>query len=134
MSKSKLIEIVSEDKIFEVARDFGFEVNELGESIYLIKSKHDNWQTEEVYRDGSGKFEIRLNHKNDSMKPRMRGSRGMYHIQRYEMSYVSLLKYIRKHDNYVESNPNKNMSSSLKELGRMNSLFAMIENKKVVGI
>lgn len=132
MSESKLEHIVSEDKIFKVCKEFGFKVDEVGESIYLIKSKYDNWQTEEIYRGGSGRVEIRLNHMNSSIKPRMKGSRGHYHIQRYEMSYVALLKYIRKHDSYVENNPNRNLSGNLKELSKMDKLFAMISDKKVV--
>lgn len=120
--------ILNEEKFLNMSDKFGFKVDIVGENIALIKSEHDNWQTEVVYRDASRQYEIRLNHMNRG-RATNNSTRGTYHLQTFCKTYYEVLKYIKKHDSYLDRTPNRDMSRGMKELNKMNDLFNMISAK-----
>lgn len=121
--------VLDRDKFLSMAKRFGFEVDIVGESVSLIKSSFDNWQTEIEYRHNKSAYEIRLNHMNTNTET-TKGNRGLYHLQGYHTSYYGVFKYIEKHDRYVKNNPDRKMSSGLREMSRIDELLNMINGKE----
>lgn len=119
--------IMDEHKFLNMIAKFGFRAQITGENVALIKSKHDNWQVEIEWRENMQQYYIRLNHMNKTNKI-MAKQNERYHRQGYYKTYHSALQYIKKHDEYVTSKPNRHISSGMRELNRMEKLFDLINN------
>lgn len=118
---------MDEYKFLSMIANFGFETQITGENVALIKSRHDNWQVEVEWRENMQQYHIRLNHMNKTNKLVAKQSE-RYHRQGYYKTYHSALEYIKKHDQYVASRPNRHLSREMRELNKMEKLFDLINN------